>query len=132
MTSVSIIGNGNMATAIGGVLADGGAQVEYVGRDLAQAPSGDIVVLAVPYPALAEIAAGRADQLAGKVVVDITNPLDFSTFDSLVVPSDSQCRCRTRRRAPAVEGAQGVQHHLRRDPECQAGRNGQDDGAHRG
>ncbi|HEY5855471.1 MAG TPA: NAD(P)-binding domain-containing protein [Aldersonia sp.] len=89
MANISIIGNGNMAKAIGGVFADGGAQVEYLGRDLTQAPSGDVVVLAVPYPALAGIASDRADQLAGKVVVDISNPLDFSTFDSLVVPADS-------------------------------------------
>ena len=27
-------------------------------------------------------------ELAGKVVVDITNPLNFETFDSLVVPAD--------------------------------------------
>jgi len=29
-----------------------------------------------------------ADQFAGKVVVDITNPLNFETFDSLTVPAD--------------------------------------------
>lgn len=32
---------------------------------------------------------GRGIQLAGKVVVDISNPLDFETFDSLTVPADS-------------------------------------------
>ena len=46
-------------------------------------------MLAVPYPALAAIIAEYGDQLAGKVVVDITNPLNFETFDSLVVPSNS-------------------------------------------
>ena len=50
--------------------------------------TGDIVVLAVPYPAVADVIAKRADQLAGKVVVDITNPLNFETFDSLTVPAD--------------------------------------------
>ncbi|WP_081747010.1 NAD(P)-binding domain-containing protein [Arthrobacter sp. H5] len=50
--------------------------------------TGDVVVLAVPYPALKEIAAQYGDQLAGKIVVDITNPLNFETFDSLVVPAD--------------------------------------------
>ena len=29
------------------------------------------------------------DQFANKVVVDITNPLNFETFDSLTVPADS-------------------------------------------
>ena len=46
------------------------------------------MVLAVPYPAVADVIAERGDQLAGKVVVDITNPLNFETFDSLVVPAD--------------------------------------------
>ena len=47
------------------------------------------MVLAVPYPALSDVLATRADQLGGKVVVDITNPLNFETFDSLTVPADS-------------------------------------------
>lgn len=87
MTTVSIIGKGNMGTAIAGVVAAGGNSVEVIGRDGGEI-TGDIVVLAVPYPAIAGIVAERAAQLAGKVVVDISNPLDFSTFDSLVVPAD--------------------------------------------
>ncbi len=35
------------------------------------------------------IVAQRAEQLAGKIVVDITNPLNFETFDSLAVAADS-------------------------------------------
>ncbi|PWC03440.1 NADPH-dependent F420 reductase [Agromyces badenianii] len=88
MTTVSIIGNGNMGTAIGGIVAAGGNTVEFIGRDSAEPITGDIVVLAVPYPALAEIVASRGAELAGKIVVDITNPLDFATFDGLVVPAD--------------------------------------------
>jgi len=88
MTTVSIIGTGNMGNAIGGVVAAGGNTVEYVTRDT-DTLTGDIVVLAVPHPALDEIVAQRRDQLAGKIVVDITNPLNFETFDSLVVPADS-------------------------------------------
>ena len=37
---------------------------------------------------MADVIAKRADQLEGKVVVDITNPLNFETFDSLTVPAD--------------------------------------------
>jgi 8-hydroxy-5-deazaflavin:NADPH oxidoreductase len=88
MTTVSIIGTGNMGSAIGGIVAAGGNTVEYVGRDTSDAINGDIVVLAVPHPALDEIVAKRAAELAGKVVVDITNPLNFETFDSLVAPAD--------------------------------------------
>lgn len=89
MTTVSIIGNGNMGTAIGGIAAAGGSTVQYVGRDASERVEGDIVILAVPYHAVAEIVEARRAQLAGKVVVDITNPLDFETFDSLVVPADA-------------------------------------------
>lgn len=88
MTTVSIIGNGNMGSAIGGIVAAGGNTVEYVGRDTNDAITGDIVVLAVPHTSLDEIVAARGADLAGKVVVDITNPLNFETFDSLVVPAD--------------------------------------------
>ena len=43
----------------------------------------------MPYPAVADVIATRGASLAGKIVVDITNPLDFETFDSLTVPADS-------------------------------------------
>ena len=42
---------------------------------------GDLVIMAVPYLALADLADQYGDQLAGKVVVDITNPLNFETWD---------------------------------------------------
>ena len=90
MTSVTIFGSGNMGTAIAGVLTAGGAVVEHVGSADSDATiGGDLVILAVPYPALGDIAAKYGPQLAGKVVVDITNPLNFETFDSLTVPAES-------------------------------------------
>ncbi len=106
MTSISIIGAGNMAGAIASVLAKGGASVQIVAREADKAAevaaaangtsavfgdalTGDIVVLAVPFAAVDDIKATYADALAGKVVVDITNPVDFGTFDGLVVPADS-------------------------------------------
>lgn len=89
MSSVTIIGTGSMATAIGGVLAGGGSTVTYLGHGTPGTIDGDIVVLAIPYPAVADVLATYGAQLAGKVVVDITNPLDFATFDSLVVPAGS-------------------------------------------
>jgi NADPH-dependent F420 reductase len=89
MAHVSIIGTGNMGQAIAGIAAKGGNTVELMGQsDAGKQVTGDVVVLAVPYPAVAEIVATRGESLAGKVVVDITNPLDFATFDSLVVPAD--------------------------------------------
>lgn len=90
MTRLSIIGTGNMGQAISSVVTKGGGTVDLLGKADADKPvTGDIVVLAVPYPALHGILAERADQLAGKIVVDISNPLNFETFDSLVVPADS-------------------------------------------
>jgi len=86
---VSIIGTGNMGQAISSVVTKGANTVELLGHsDPKRRISGDIVVLAVPYPAVTEVLAQRGEQFAGKVVVDITNPLNFETFDSLVVPAD--------------------------------------------
>lgn len=89
MTSFTIFGTGNMSQAISGVLGAGGASVQYIGsQDQNASVDGDIVILAVPYHALREISSQYGDQLQGKIVVDITNPLNFETFDSLLVPAD--------------------------------------------
>lgn len=89
MTNISIIGTGNMGQAIAGIATAGGHTVELIGHtDQNKTVTGDIVVLAVPYPAVADVIAERAESLAGKVIVDITNPLNFETFDSLTVSSD--------------------------------------------
>lgn len=106
MTSVSIIGTGNMARGIATRAVAAGSDVQVLGRDtdktaafaaelgaragsVGDALIGDIVVLAVPYPAAAPVVAGYGDALVGKVVVDITNPVDFATFAGLVTPADS-------------------------------------------
>ena len=90
MTHVTIIGTGNMGQAIAGVVTKGGNTAELIGHSDSSKPvTGQIVVLAVPYPAVADILATRGDQLAGKMVVDITNPLNYETFDTLTVPADS-------------------------------------------
>ncbi len=90
MAHVSIIGTGNMGSALAGLVTKGGHTVETFNSSDADKPvTGDVVVLAVPYPAVADVLARRGEQLAGKVVVDITNPLNFETFDELVVPADS-------------------------------------------
>lgn len=106
MSTVTVIGTGNMGTQIAGLASKGGAQVQVLDRHLEKAQAladtigatagvvgdavtGELVVLAVPYPAVAELIGTYGDQLAGRVVVDITNPVDFATFDSLVVPAGS-------------------------------------------
>ncbi|MEV4686176.1 NADPH-dependent F420 reductase [Microbacterium sp. LWH3-1.2] len=106
MTNVTVIGTGNIGSAVAAVAARGGAAVQLLGRDpektsgvaagvgatageVGDALTGDIVVLAVPYAALAELTEQYRDQVDGKVVVDVTNPVDFATFDDLTVPADS-------------------------------------------
>lgn len=90
MASITIFGDGNMGTAIAGVATAAGADVQTITTVTPPATiEGDIVILSVPYPALASIAASYGPQLAGKIVVDITNPLDFQTFDALTVPLGS-------------------------------------------
>lgn len=102
MAHVSIIGTGNMANAIGGVLADGGSDVAYITQEqTGTAPlTGEIVILAVPYPAVDSILAAYGAQFDGKIVVDITNPLNFETFDSLTVPAGSSAAAQIQAQLP--------------------------------
>lgn len=103
MAHITIIGTGSMANAIGGLFADGGSSVTYVARESVGTAviEGDIVVLAVPYPAVDGIVSAYAEQLAGKTVVDITNPLNFETFDELVVPAGSSAAAEIQAKLPA-------------------------------
>lgn len=102
MTTVSIIGTGNMGQAISSILSKGGATIQMLGSgDGATKASGEIIVLAVPYPAVESIIAERGEQFAGKVIVDITNPLNFETFDSLTVPADSSATAEIAKALPA-------------------------------
>jgi predicted dinucleotide-binding enzyme len=105
---VTMIGTGNMARGIGSRVLAGGHDLTVVGKDSQQAEAvaadiggagtvktavtgdpigGEVVVLAVYYPDARGAVEQYAEQLAGKVVVDITNPVN-ETFDGLVVPPD--------------------------------------------
>ena len=88
MSTISIIGTGNMGQAIAAVAGRGGHTVQLLGQQDAGASLGDVVVLAVPHAAVPDVIEAHRAQLAGKVVVDITNPVDFETFDGLTVPAD--------------------------------------------
>jgi predicted dinucleotide-binding enzyme len=100
---ITIVGTGNMARGIATRALAGGHDVTLIGTDRSKAEAlagelggagggsvqagdtvaGDAVVLAVPYPAAAAVLDAHAGDLAGKVVVDITNPVDFETFEPL-------------------------------------------------
>ena len=89
MARISILGKGTMGSLLAELATKGGNEVEVLDSSDAGTPlSGDVVVLAVPYPAVSDVLSQRGDQLAGKVVVDLTNPVDFTTFDALTVPAD--------------------------------------------
>jgi 8-hydroxy-5-deazaflavin:NADPH oxidoreductase len=107
MSTISIIGSGGMATAIGGRIAKAGHTVEVVSRDPAKAraladqiaagattgmygaaPAGDIVILAVPYGGAAAVVTEFGDALDGKVIIDITNPVS-PDLTGLVTPHGS-------------------------------------------
>ncbi len=119
MSSISIIGAGNMAGAIGTLAIAGGNTVEVIGRDAAKsaalaktlgggatagafgaAPAGDIVILAVPFDGAVPAVRGLGDGLAGKIIVDITNPFN-ATLTGLAVPPDTSVAQRVAEAAPA-------------------------------
>ena len=95
MTTISIIGSGNMATTIGTRAVKHGHTVEFMSRDPAKAqalaeqigngatagtfgarPAGDIVIVAVLYTGAVDVVAHYGDALSGKILVDITNPFN--------------------------------------------------------
>ena len=111
--NVTIIGAGNMGRGIGTRAAAGGHSVTFVDANpdvaeqaaaevkkaakngakvstssLGEAQLGEVVVLAVWYGVNLELAKQLGEKLAGKVVVDIANPLN-STFDGLATAPDS-------------------------------------------
>lgn len=110
--NITIIGTGNMARAIGTRALSGGHKLSLLGHEASKAEGlaadlsggaggkasalatsaiaqdAEIVVLAVPYPAVASILQKYATQLAGKTIVDITNPMDFATM-SPALPGDT-------------------------------------------
>jgi predicted dinucleotide-binding enzyme len=107
MSTISIIGSGGMAAAIAGLAVKAGHTVELMARDTAKArtladglgplattgafaaaPIGDMVILAVPYSAVLDVVKQYGEALAGKLLVDITNPIK-SDFTGFLTPEDS-------------------------------------------
>jgi hypothetical protein len=117
--NVTIVGAGNMGRGIGSRVVAGGHQVEIVGRDPAKAQQlandlggfataldpgapfgGEVVVFAVYYPGIKDALRQYADQLVGKVVVDITNPVNTQTWDSLATAPGSSSAEETQQLVP--------------------------------
>ncbi|WP_404952753.1 NADPH-dependent F420 reductase [Streptomyces sp. 147326] len=51
--------------------------------------AADVTVLALPYDAALQVARSAGAALAGQILVDICNPIDFSTMDARLTPPDS-------------------------------------------
>lgn len=102
---VTIIGAGNMGRGIGTRAVSGGHAVQVVDRDPSEAEAlaeqlggetsaggpdaeieGEVVVLALYYPGVLDAVREYGDRLADKVVVEISNPIDFDTFEGLATP----------------------------------------------
>ena len=77
---VGIIGDGNVGSALARGLLKAARPVKTVGNDKAgvreTADWADIVILAVPYPAIGSVIEAAGPALDGKVLVDATNVLD--------------------------------------------------------
>lgn len=107
MANVTIFGKGNMGTAIASVFERAGNTVNFSTTEEPTTSFGDIIVLAVPYPALEGIAAANQENFAGKIVIDITNPVNFQTFDELTVPADSSAAAQLQAAMPGAKVVKG-------------------------
>jgi 8-hydroxy-5-deazaflavin:NADPH oxidoreductase len=118
MTSISIIGTGNMARAIGALAVAGGNTVEVIGRDRSKAadlattlggstttgefgaaPAGDIVIVALRYADVVPVITQYGNALADKVIVDISNPFNADA-DGLALPADTSIAQEVAKAAP--------------------------------
>src|SRR5215208_6302801 len=125
--NITIIGPGNMGRAIGTRAAAAGHSITFVGdkpenaekaakdvrasakngaqvstANLENVELGDVVVLALWYGTNKDVAKQLGDKLAGKVVVDIANPLN-STYDGLATAPNSSSAEEVAKAAPEAK-----------------------------
>ncbi|WP_371406412.1 NAD(P)-binding domain-containing protein [Kribbella sp. NBC_00662] len=119
MNGLTIIGTGNMARTIGTLAIAGGNTVEIMGRDQTKAddlakalgngattgkwgavPAGDVVITALLYDGVVPVVTEYGDALAGKVIVDISNPFN-ATFDGLAHSEETSIAQEAAKVAPA-------------------------------
>lgn len=106
--TITIIGSGNMATAIGTRAAKHGHTVELMSRNTAKAqapaetignaatvgtdgekPEGDIVIVADLYAGAVDVVSHFGDALVGKILVDFTNPFNADASGVVTTPGNS-------------------------------------------
>lgn len=122
---IGILGTGGMATTLGGAFVRAGHDVLVGGRDRAAAAAtaartgaaghgtladaaayGEAVLAAVPAEVAPDLVKGLADTLAGRTVIDCSNPL-VPTDDGLTLSTGGTTSI-ARRMADAAPGAQVV------------------------
>ncbi|MGH9110597.1 MAG: NADPH-dependent F420 reductase [Acidimicrobiales bacterium] len=102
---ITIVGAGNMGRGIATRAVAGGNEVELVDRNLEGARSladelgpkagtsdtvtRDLVVFALPYEEITKAIEEHRDALAGRIVVDIANPVEWSTMERVTTPGGS-------------------------------------------
>jgi len=137
MTKIAIIGTGNVGSALGSSAARAGYEVVFAGQDAAKAQAvaesagataatsardaaaaADIVVLAVPYAAVEELAAELAPVVDGKVVIDATNPLkdDHTGLATPAGTSGAELLAKALPNAQIVKGFNTVFAGIQADP----------------
>jgi 8-hydroxy-5-deazaflavin:NADPH oxidoreductase len=120
--NITIIGTGNMARGLGKRLTAGGHHLTVLGKEQdtaeevvrelgaggsaeagrsGEAIADEVVVLAVYYPDARAVVDQYGDALSGKVLVDITNPVN-ETFDGLVTPPDGSAAQEIARSVPGA------------------------------
>jgi len=135
--NIAVIGTGNVGQALGGSLARAGHSVTFAARDerktrsiaselgaraaatAAEAASNaDVVVLAVPYAATDAVAQEIGAQAAGKIVIDVTNPItpDYSALATAGGPSGAERVARLFDKARVVKAFNTVVSSLQAEP----------------
>ncbi len=113
---ITIVGAGNMGRGIGHRMVAGGHEVELVdqnpedSRTLAEelgelatsnrSVTGDVVVLALPYEVVAGAVAEHREGIAGRIVIDIVNPVDWSTMETVTTPAGTSAAEETAQLVP--------------------------------
>jgi 8-hydroxy-5-deazaflavin:NADPH oxidoreductase len=136
---VAIIGTGNVGTALGGSIVRAGHDVTMTGVDddkaqrvasdvgasFARTPAeaaaaAEVVILAVPYGALIDVANAIGEIADGKVLIDVTNPLtpDYSGLATDGGPSAAEQLATALPSARVVKAFNSLFGSLQGDPDA--------------